>query len=391
MKKRVCIISFSPISRDARVLRQIEYLSPHYDLTVIGYGPSASVPAWPDASIEWLPVTVQSSLFTRAMGLVLMVLGRILPPLYNLWYWQKPHHKEALRNAISSRADVYHANDWNALPIAAEAARKYNAKLVLDAHEYAPLEFEDRLYWRLFYRPLVLYMLRKYAPQLNASMTVAPAIAKRYKRELGFAPITVLNAPKLVPVEPHEVDPNHIRLVYHGGASPDRRLECMIETLAKADRRFTLHFIMVDDTSGYVQSLKALANRLEPERIFFHQPVPPAQIVQRIAEYDIGFYLLEPSNYNNDVALPNKFFDFLAAGLAVCVGPSKGMASIVRQYNFGCVTPTFNPDDAANTLNNLTIEDILMMRQAARAAAHLFNADAEMEKMVQLYRRLLGT
>ncbi|MEO8287245.1 MAG: glycosyltransferase family 4 protein [Chloroflexota bacterium] len=384
MKRRVCILSFSPIYRDARVLRQIEYLSPHYDLTVIGYGPPLQ--EWPD--VQWLPVTVKSSLITRVMGFLLMVLGRVIPPLYTFWYWSKAHHREALENAVTSRADVYHANDWNALPVAAEAARRYGSKLVLDAHEYAPLEFEERRWWRWFYRPLVLYFLRRYRGQLNASMTVAPAIAERYAAELGFSPITVLNAPVLVPVEQHDIDPNNIRLVYHGGASPDRRLERMIETLEKTERRFTLHFIMVDETSPYVQSLKQLARRLEPERIQFHPPVPPSKIVDRIAEYDIGFYLLEPSNYNNSVALPNKFFDFLAAGLAVCVGPSPGMARMVKEYGFGCVTPSFDSGAASQTLNSLTAEEIARMREASRSTAQLFNADREMGKMLELYRHL---
>ena len=144
MKHRVCIISFSPIYRDARVLRQIEYLAPYYDLTVIGYG----IPAkeWPN--VRWMPVEVQSSLFTQLVGFLLMVLGRIAPPLYDLWYWSKAHHKAALKNALKMHCDVYHAVDWNALPVAARAASRHDAKLVLDAHEYAPLEFDERRWWR---------------------------------------------------------------------------------------------------------------------------------------------------------------------------------------------------------------------------------------------------
>jgi glycosyltransferase involved in cell wall biosynthesis len=323
------------------------------------------------------------------LGFALMILGRILPRLYDLWYWSKAHHKAALQNALAARCDLYHANDWNALPVAAEAARRYGSKLVLDAHEYAPLEFEERRWWRWFYKPLVIYILKKYRGQVDASMTVAPAIAKRYRAELGFSPITVLNAPKLVPVKAHAVDPNNIRLVYHGGASPDRRLERMIEALARAERRFTLHFIMVDEASPYVQSLRALAKKLDPVRIQFHPPVPPSQIVERIAEYDIGFYLLEPSNYNNSVALPNKFFDFLAAGLAVCVGPSPGMAQMVRDYGIGCVAASFDPASASQALNSLNPEQIEQMREASRRTALLFNADSEMAKMLDLYRSLL--
>jgi glycosyltransferase involved in cell wall biosynthesis len=385
MRGRACIISFSPIERDARVLRQLEYLSPQYQLCIIGYG--SPNPPWP--GVEWRPVPLKSDLFTRALGLLLMVLGRLLPFLYDRWYWLKAHHRLALQYALECQADVYHANDWNALPVAAEAARRHKAKLVLDAHEFAPMEFYERLHWRIFYRPLVIHMLKRYAPRLDASTTVAPAIAERYAREFGFEPVTVLNAPKLVPVEAHSVDPANVRLVYHGGASPDRKLERLIETMALAHPRYSLHFLMVDQESPYVRSLKDLSARLVPERIHFHPPVPPAQIVQRIAEYDIGFYLLEPSNYNNSVALPNKFFDFMAAGLAVLIGPSPGMADLVKRYGFGCVTTAFSSAEAAATLNALDLEQIGVMRQAALRTAQLFNADTEMAKLVDLYRSVL--
>ena len=385
MRRRVCIISFSPIERDARVLRQIEYLSPHFDLCVIGYGPLTA--PWP--GIDWRRVQLESSVRTRLTGLLLMALGRLLPVLYDRWYWAKAHHRRALQYALDCRCDLYHANDWNALPVAAEAASSNGAKLVLDAHEYAPMEFYERLHWRLFYRPLVVRVLKRYGPKLDASTTVAPAIAERYKREFGFKPVAVLNAPKLVPVQKHPVDPENIRLVYHGGASPDRKLERMIDTMAKTDSRYSLHFIMVDQESHYVRSLKERSARLAPDRIHFHPPVPPSQIVQRIAEYDIGFYLLEPSNYNNSVALPNKFFDFIAAGLAVLIGPSPGMADLVTEYGFGCVTKSFSSDEAAALLNSFTQGEIELLREASERAAQQFNADTEMAKLVDLYYTLL--
>jgi glycosyltransferase involved in cell wall biosynthesis len=383
---RICILSFSPIHRDARVLRQIEYLAPRYRLTVIGYGPP--VARWPD--VEWAMVATRSNAFTRLSGLALLALGRVAHPLYRAWYWQKPHHRQALRHALAARADAYHANDWHALPVAAEAARRRGARLVLDAHEYAPAEFEDRRGWRLLYRPLVTSILRRYSARLDATMTVARPIAERYRAVFGWDPLVVLNAPKLVPLPPRRGDPARIRLVHHGGASPDRRLETMIETLALTDPRFELHFILVDDQSEYIRGLKRLAAARAPDRIHFHDPVPPAEIVPRIAGYDIGFYLLEPTNYNNQVALPNKFFDFLAAGLAVCVGPSGAMAQMVEEHGFGCVTPSYDPAAAAATLNALTSAQIAAMQAAARATAARFNADSEMRKVVALYDRLLG-
>jgi glycosyltransferase involved in cell wall biosynthesis len=146
---------------------------------------------------------------------------------------------------------------------------------------------------------------------------------------------------------------------------------------------------MLVGSSPYVDQLRKLAAQVAPDRVFFHEPVPPAQIVARIHEYDVGFYLLEPSNYNNAMGTPNKLFDFLAAGLAVCIGPSPAMADLVRQYGVGAVATSFEPADVAQTLNDLTAEQIEQMQAAAREASQSFNADTEMAKVIQLCRQLL--
>jgi len=96
---------------------------------------------------------------------------------------------------------------------------------------------------------------------------------------------------------------------------------------------------MLVGSVSYIEQLRKLAAQLAPNRIFFHDPVPPAQIVQQIQRYDVGLYLLEPSNYNRAMGTPNKLFDFIAAGLGVCIGPSPAMAELVHQYGIGVVAP----------------------------------------------------
>jgi glycosyltransferase involved in cell wall biosynthesis len=386
--KSVCIISLSPIYRDARVLRQIEYLSPYYDLTVIGYGRPHS--AWKDLqNIHWdLISQFQPTRMSKLAGLATLSLGKLWPSVYDNWYWSKPDRTHALEKAVVSRCDAFHANDWDTLPIAAKAARENSAKLVFDAHEYAPLEWENNWLWRLLYSPAIKYILKKHSWAINASTTVAPLIAERYKNEFSLDPIVVLNTPNKANVILRECDPNNVRLFHHGNAIPDRRLETMIETLALCDQRYTLHFMFVNNDSRYVQRLKNLAAELAPGRVTFHEPVGPTEVVRQISEYDIGFYLLEPNSYNNCVALPNKLFDFIAAGLAVCVGPSPSMAELVRQYGCGCVAPSFRPRNVADTLNHLSADQLASMRRASREAAQQFNASREMGQVIELYRRL---
>ena len=55
------------------------------------------------------------------------------------------------------------------------------------------------------------------------------------------------------------------------------------------------------------------------------------EIVDTIAEYDIGLFILSPINFNYYHALPNKLFEFIQARLAIAVSPSPEMARIVHR------------------------------------------------------------
>jgi glycosyltransferase involved in cell wall biosynthesis len=113
------------------------------------------------------------------------------------------------------------------------------------------------------------------------------------------------------------------------------------------------------------------------------------EIVERIAIFDMGIFLLPFSEFNSFAALPNKFFEFIASGLAVCVGPSPEMASLTREFGLGIVVESFDPENVARVLNSLRASDIDRMKLRAIGASKLLNADTEMAKLVDLYRQLL--
>jgi glycosyltransferase involved in cell wall biosynthesis len=395
-KKSICIISFSQIDGDARVLRQIEHLSPHYKVVVIGYG-DAELPGRNSDATLWLPVAAvgiagDGGLRGKLKKRALLLSGKLHPNSYDRWYWQHPLFNDALAKAVESGADAIHANDWNALPVAVEAARTLGgACVVFDAHEYAPLEFANRRTWRWAYSSMIKYMLRRYAKDVDVSITVAPLIAERYRQEFGLNPVVILNAPSAREQSPiKETKDDSVRLIHHGAAIPDRRLEVMIAALARCHRRYTLHFMLTGANTDYAVRLKKLSDELAPGRVFFHNPVAPMDVVRRLVEFDMGFCYIAPTNYNYLVSLPNKFFDFIAAGLPVCTGPSPSMAEIVNSYKLGCVASSFEPEDLASALNSLSAGNIAAMRAGARAAAKEINAEHEMAKLVELYERLLS-
>jgi glycosyltransferase involved in cell wall biosynthesis len=390
MKKNICILSFSNITRDARVLRQIEFLSPIYNLTVIGYGQPH--PDWiSNKNITWINVPEPTSnVRTKLSGLLLLLYSKILNLSYDNYYWRKSTKRsDVLEHALASRCDAYLANDWDTLPIAASAARRLKAKLVFDAHEYGPLQFDNRPLWEFLIASMIRSVIHQHSTQIDASMTVAPMIAEKYRQVFNLNPIVVMNAPQEIPLPPKELDPSDIRLVHHGGAINDRRLETMIFALAKCDNRYSLHFMLIDSDKKYFQYLKTISEEVTPGRVQFYEPVPTKEVTKKISEFDVGFYILKPVNYNQLAALPNKLFDFIAAGLAVCTGPSPSMAELINRYNFGIVSPTFEPEGVAKSLNQIQADQWREMQNAAKEAIKHINAETEMGKVIKIFGEVL--
>jgi glycosyltransferase involved in cell wall biosynthesis len=385
-RPRLFILSYSDITRDARVARQAQYLSSRFDVVLAGWGARPAVADLP--GVTWHGLPSGRSRVARLLGFALLAVGRVVPAAYSLWHRLRPGHAQALATALEQRCDLYYANDWFALPVAAAGARAHGARLVFDAHEYSPLELESSRLWRLLYRPLVLKVLARYAPQCSASVTVSRPIAERYAREYPLHPVVVLNAPALGVVAPARPVRETIRMIHHGNAMRERRIERMIDAVARTERPMHLDLMLVGDSS-YIADLKEYAARQAPGRVDFPEPVPPNRIVEVLSEYDLGLYILDAHMFNHAMAMPNKFFDFLAAGLAVCIGPSPAMREVVEQYGFGVVCPTTEPADCAAALDSLTPADVRRMKGAAMAARESLNADVEMAKLVSLVTEVL--
>ncbi|KQO28885.1 hypothetical protein ASF15_14300 [Pseudomonas sp. Leaf83] len=161
----------------------------------------------------------------------------------------------------------------------------------------------------------------------------------------------------------------------------------MIEMMRYLDSRFTLDFMLVENDPLYLAELKEVAK--EDARIRFVNPVPMQEICQRLNDYDIGVFLLPPVNFNYEHALPNKFFEFIQARLAIAIGPSPEMAALTRRYECGVVADSFDPQDLAVMLQRLDTQSIADFKQASHLAAGDLNYErggqfllSEVEKLI---------
>lgn len=394
-RANVVCLSFSPIRRDGRVLRQAAALAVDHDVTVVGYGDESDAGAdlGGGARFSPLPIPKNGPAPHRGGTLRLLVFGRVWPSrAYPAWYWRHPHFEAAVPVVTGLRPDLIVANDWTALPVAFRAAEASGSRVIADLHEFGPRQNEQHRFWRWFVGPAIRWLLERDLPRTAAVITVGDALAKAYAAEFGVHPSVVHNAPEAVPLPPpHATATDRVRVVCHGVAAPERAIEGLIEVVALAEPRFILDLMLVPTDRSYMAHLEALAARLAPDRIRFVPPVTPAQIVTALASYDIGLYVLPPSNFNTMHALPNKLFEFIAAGLAVCIGPSPAMAEIVERTRCGIVADAFTPERVVVSLNAQSAADIDRYKANARIAARSLNAAHEAATLRSVVAAALAT
>src|SRR5262249_20515536 len=84
--------------------------------------------------------------------------------------------------AAPLRAAVWLANDWTALPVAARLAREKGGVYGYDTHEFASEEYGEKWKWRLWHRPMVCALERRFIGGAAVVSAVSPGIAERLGR-----------------------------------------------------------------------------------------------------------------------------------------------------------------------------------------------------------------
>jgi hypothetical protein len=375
--KTVLVLSFSDLGRDPRVYRQIKALSEYYRVITAGYGdPELD-------SIDFIPITrMKKDLPSMVSAL------RLLFQRYEAWYWSQRHVVDGLKKLSHIPADLILANNIDALPLALKIGK--GVKVILDAHEYAPRHVEEAYWWRIFFQDYQMYLCKTYIPRTDGMITVCQGIADAYQRDTGIKPIVITSAPEFEDITPGLTQGNEetIRLVHHGAASPPRKIENMIEMMDYLDERFELNLILLDSIPGYLKQLRRAAEG--KSNIHFWPPVPMRSISRHLSRYDIGICLFEPVNFNLLYCLPNKFFEFIQARLAIAVGPSPEMARIVKNQDLGVVAEDFSPDTLARCLKSLNREKINYYKLQSHRVSRILSAEQNKKILLDLVQQALG-
>jgi len=243
------------------------------------------------------------------------------------------YYLQGIRLVWRTAPALVHANDYNTMWIGLAAKVLVHSRLIYDSHELWA-DRNGRREWRWWLLTCEALFVRFADATVTASPGYAAVIAHRYRVE---PPIVVRN----IPIAPqHRQDITGRRLntdpiaVYVGGLMAGRGLEQSIRALALVpDLRLRL---IGPGPESYLRALARCAQLAGvSNRVEMRLAVAPAAVLDSIADADFGLVLIEPVCRSYELTLPNKLFEYAAAGLPVLASDLPVIGPLVRESGIG--------------------------------------------------------
>ncbi len=303
---------------------------------------------------------------------------------------------------IQAPADIYHAHDVSALPACYIAALIRRKPLIFDAHELPlserPLSEMSRNRQRLHKLLAVLFvnMLRRCA----GVITVSPPMVEEMQQRYHIQEITLIrNLP------PYRVVPKNDRLrqalglgpgvrvaLYQGNLQPDRNLDLLIRAAPFLAPDIVIVMMGKDMKSTRAQLEALIASEGVSDRVKILPPAPYEELLDWTASADLGLIVYSPDYSGNvQMMLPNKFFEYLMAGLPVLASQLDATAEVIKTYDVGQVISSLDPADIAAAISGMLADRVAldrMHRHALEAARHEFCWEKEREQLLRLYHKI---
>ncbi|HZX57859.1 MAG TPA: glycosyltransferase, partial [Mucilaginibacter sp.] len=229
----------------------------------------------------------------------------------------------------------------------------------------------------------------------TSSQPIAEAYQKLYPDKI---PVTILNAfPINASIREPEININgFIKLLWFSQTiGPNRGIEDIIDALAVLKNHpFELHlmgFISTEKRDSFIgkQIFEKSLN------IHFHDPVRPDDLATFASGFDIGLASEPAFSINNNLALSNKIFTYLQAGLAVVASDTAGQLSLLNEYpSIGKIYQKGNVRSLADTLlfYQEHREELLEARKASYMLARKnINWETEGRSFLAVVEKILNT
>lgn len=261
---------------------------------------------------------------------------------------------------------------------------------------YAAQELETETHWLQGLRKRWLKAWERLLLRYVDSVTVvSPSIARWYKDEYPFLP--PVHVIRNIPARPASPPRKHGQLrgklgipidamlfIYQGHLAPERGINVLLEVFRSVDP--SKHIVFMGEGPSE-PDVREHASRYP--NIHYHPMVPTHAVLDHTADADVGIHLIENASLNYYYCLPNKVFEYLAAGLPILVRDYPELAALVDRYACGWKARS-DATSIAQQIDALGPEDLAAVRPGVARAQEELNWQAEETALFAVYAGLRG-
>jgi glycosyltransferase involved in cell wall biosynthesis len=196
----------------------------------------------------------------------------------------------------------------------------------------------------------------KLVPKFKYGYTVSDGIAEEFNKRYRVKYETIRNLPLLKPLD--ITQPVEKFILYQGAVNEARGFEYLIPAMKQVNCK-----LVICGDGNFMEKLKKMIseNKLE-NKIELKGMLPPEEIWKISQQATVGIALAETEGLNQWLALPNKFFDYIHAGLPQITMDYPEYRRINEQFEVAILLDDLDPQRIAEAINNLLINEAFLSK-----------------------------